>query len=71
MWKDKLAKSVRLATLVFILLVCAGIVGQKHLLSGVSTSDIALAFAGIMLPVTPIFMTMGFLLRDTESEHVV
>jgi predicted membrane channel-forming protein YqfA (hemolysin III family) len=69
MWRIKLAKSIRLATLTFILLVCAGIVSQKHLLSGVSTADIALALASIMIPMSPIFITMGFLLRDNEPEH--
>lgn len=67
MWKLHIAKGVRLAILLFVLLVTGGILSHNHLLSGVPVSDISLALGAVIMSVFPIFITMGALLSADEE----
>jgi hypothetical protein len=67
-WKFKVAKGLRWGVLLFILTVLVGIGSQRHLLTGVSFSELSLALASVFFPVAPIFMTMGFLLNEEKAE---
>jgi len=71
MWKQRVAKQVRLGVLAFVLLIYLGIASQRHLLEGVDTVDFALALGCVVVAVSPIFLTMGFLLKDSEPDLVV
>jgi hypothetical protein len=62
-WKSRIAKGVRLGVLLFVLLVFSGIASQRHLLSGVSPLDVSLALGCVIFAVSPIFITMGALIR--------
>ena len=68
MWKQNLAKRVRLGFLLFVLLVFAGIGSQRHLLLGAEAKDIALALGCVVCAISPVFLTMGTLLKDDDAE---
>jgi hypothetical protein len=67
-WKLNVASGVRWTVLLFVLTVLAGIGSQRHLLTGVSPHELSLALMAVIIPVTPIFITMGFLLNEEQSE---
>ena len=67
-WKLNVATGVRWTVLFFVLTVLVGIGSQRHLLTGVSPYELSLALMAVMIPVTPIFITMGFLLNEEQSE---
>ncbi|MCA9781411.1 MAG: hypothetical protein KC800_32055 [Candidatus Eremiobacteraeota bacterium] len=67
-WKLNIAKGVRWGVLLFVLTVLVGIGSQRHLLTGVSLFELSLALATVFFPVTPIFLTMGFLLNEEKTE---
>lgn len=54
-----------------MLLIYLGIASQRSLLEGVATGDFALALGCVMFAVSPIFLTMGFLLKDSDPELAV
>lgn len=68
MWKQQLAKSVRLGFLLFVLLVFAGLGSQRHLIAGADLSDITLAMVCVIAAISPVFITMGTLMADDDSE---
>lgn len=69
MWKQTVAKSVRLGFLLFVLLVFAGIGSQSHLLEGVAPLDIALALTCVIVAISPVFITMGALMAPDKIEN--
>lgn len=53
------------------MLVFAGIGSQRHLIQGAASSDIALALGCVVFAISPVFITMGTLLKDDEAEPLV
>ncbi len=68
MWKQQVAKAVRLGFLLFVLFVFAGIGSHRHLLNGAATFDIALALGCVVFAISPVFITMGFLMAEETAE---
>lgn len=71
MWKQRTAKNVRLGTLLFVLTVFVGIASQIHLLQGVPTADLALALGCVMVAISPVFITMGALMKTDDSPDTI
>lgn len=67
MWKQTVAKAVRLGFLLFVLLVIAGIGSRNHLLQGVAFTDVALALSCVIVAISPVFITMGALMAPERK----
>jgi hypothetical protein len=67
-WKLNVAKGIRWAVLLFVLIVIVGVGSQRHLLTGISFFELCIALMAVFFPVTPIFITMGFLLKEEKTD---